>query len=543
MGRRTIANASPARALASALASLLAVAWVASLFRLAIRLHRLDLGGGGGGVGRLGEDDRRVRGGSEDVHVVFSTDCSGYQHWQSIASYYSLRRAGHAGSITRIVSGCTREREGEIRSELRYLGAGGRSSSSSSSSSSLSLGLHFTPSHALGGGRYKYSNKPGGMLDWIVNRTTTTTGASDGSSEVVALVDPDMLAMRPVVSGLGEGLTPRPVDGEGYRDLVEYVDDRGNVALLRRGGLPPLPPRVADGIAAGQHFGLGGMWASAGTNRAGPDFRDFDLTSVCGKGSPCLNVPRDDGAAHTTRELADASYAAGPIYIATTGDWFALLHRWYDFTPRVHAQYPKLLAEMFAFAMAAADMRLKFALSSSYMVSDPHTMSMTESWMWIDEYGEAVQPTNAEGNKEDRRGKSLRRVCEGSTPDSLPIVTTRRMENYGYGNYRNRRRRNRHDGVKAALPTFLHYCQNYKLANHTFAKRKVPHDFFRCDGSLLAFDVSAMVKELDSIEDDVALSSIDRKRRTRTGFMLCHIIPLMNMALIDYKRDVCEKKA
>jgi hypothetical protein len=169
-------------------------------------------------------------------------------------------------------------------------------------------------------------------------------------------------------------------------------------------------------------------------------------------------------------------------------------------------------------------------------------MSTTESWMWVDEYAEAAEPTDAAGNEEHRRGKSLRKVCEGATPESLPIETTRRMEKYGYGNYRNRRR-HRHDGVKAALPTFLHYCQNYKLANHTFAKRKVPHDFFRCDGSPLAFDVSAIVDELDSIEDDVALSSIERKRRTRTGFMLCHIIPLMNMALIDYKRDVCEKTA
>jgi hypothetical protein len=38
--------------------------------------------------------------------------------------------------------------------------------------------------------------------------------------------------------------------------------------------------------------------------------------------------------------------------------------------------------------MAAADRQMKFALSSSYMVSDAKTMSPTESWLWIDEYGE-----------------------------------------------------------------------------------------------------------------------------------------------------------
>ena len=431
-------------------ASLLASAWVAVLFRLAVRLHRLDdrvapigvdlvpppsavvvppdRGVGrdegadlGGRAGRpplsspstsAARDDGRDDDGDDDdddddddvdaprgddhAHVVFSTDCSGYQHWQSIASYYSLRRAGHAGRITRVASGCSEIEEDRIRSELRMLGGGrgggggsrssslsSSSSSSSSSYSSYSLGMHFTPSHSLEGG-YKYSNKPGGILDWIVyssNNRNTTSSTEEEEEEVVALVDPDMLALRPVVSTLGGGLTPSPVSRDGYRDLVEYADDMGKVMLLRRGRLPPPPSsRVATGVAAGQHFGLGGIWASAMTDRAGRDFANFNLTSVCGPRSPCLNFPPsrdDDGGGggpspahhYTSRELADAHYAVGPVYIASRGDWMELLPRWNDYTPRVHVQYPKLLAEMFAFAMAAADMRLKFALSSSYMVS------------------------------------------------------------------------------------------------------------------------------------------------------------------------------
>ena len=187
-------------------------------------------------------------------------------------------------------------------------------------------------------------------------------------------------------------------------------------------------------------------------------------------------------------------------------------------------------------------------------------MSTTESWLWIDEYHSATvarQPTvdDTEGGGDDLRpnprrdgGRSLRRVCDGATPNTLPTETARRLEKYGYGNYRRRDRRRRSrdgrrdDGVKAALPTFLHHCQSYKFANHTFAKRKVPHDFFRCDGPPLPFDAPALVLELDAIEDDAALSPNDRITRTRTGFMLCHLIPLMNMALIDYKQDLCGKE-
>jgi hypothetical protein len=187
-----------------------------------------------------------------------------------------------------------------------------------------------------------------------------------------------------------------------------------------------------------------------------------------------------------------------------------------------------------------------------FQVSDPHTMSSTESWMWIDEYASTVRPTDggvgedgAPPNDLDRH--SLRRVCEGATSVSLPTETARRLEDYGYG-YRNgsrrgdRRRRRSNSirvGVRPALPTFLHYCQNYNFANHTFGKRRIAHDFFRCDGSPLYFDAAALVRELDAIEDDTALSSIVKKIRTRTGFMLCHIIPLMNMALTEYKLDVC----
>ena len=56
---------------------------------------------------------------SKNVHIVFSTDCSGYQHWQSIVLYYSLRRSGHLGPVTRVASGCKNGNEEEsIRNEL-----------------------------------------------------------------------------------------------------------------------------------------------------------------------------------------------------------------------------------------------------------------------------------------------------------------------------------------------------------------------------------------------------------------------------------------
>ena len=237
--------------------------------------------------------------------------------------------------------------------------------------------------------------------------------------------------------------------------------------------------------------------------------KTFNLTAVCGKDSPCLNTPHD--GAYTTRELAESYYSVGPVYLCYISDWKAILPRWNDFTPLVHAQYPKLLAEMYAFTMAAADRQLKFAQSSSFMVSDAKTMSPTESWLWIDEYGKSG--TN-----------HLQGVCGGALFNSLPTETLGRIRNYGYGKYDESIA-----AIQGPLPVTLHYCQRYLFANHTFAKRKIDHDFFRCDGEPLEFNIEDILKNRLSIS----------KVQKRTAFMICHLIPLMNMALDDYKSDVC----
>ena len=245
----------------------------------------------------------------------------------AVVSYYSLRRAGHLGQVTRIVSGCTPKQEEDIKNEFQSI----------QTSNNNQINLHFTKSFALVGKNYKYSNKPGGMMDWIRNTTTI-------KESVIALVDPDMIALRPIMPQLGEGLISS-INDDNDR-LVEYKDDHGRIMFLRQKQLPTLPPRITRGVAAGQHFGLGGMWAQSGLPNARKDFREFNLTKVCGEGSPCLNVPqKDNNVAFTSPALANNVYAVGPVYIASREDWKELLPRWHTFTPRVHEQYPKLLAE------------------------------------------------------------------------------------------------------------------------------------------------------------------------------------------------------
>uniref|UniRef100_A0A7S4JYN3 Uncharacterized protein n=2 Tax=Odontella aurita TaxID=265563 RepID=A0A7S4JYN3_9STRA len=399
------------------------------------------------------------------VHVVFSTDCSGYQHWQGISLWYSAARVGHKGPVTRIASGCSNDQEVAIRDEWKRIDPTGR------------FRVHFTPTFTIGGG-YKYSNKPGGIRHWLLHANPPVREG------FVCLIDPDMLLLRPITISLGYGLTARR--GRCNRNQVEYVDGNGTAQLLREAGLPDLPEVVWTGSPAGQHFGFGGAWVHAPKKHS---LDNFNGSLVCGDGSPC---------AATTRDEADEGYAVGPVYLASREDWLSLAEKWWEFVPRVHEQYPQLLAEMYGYTIAAADLKLRFSLLSSYMVSDPRTQSLTEAWAWIDDIAAS-------------RGASA--VCEGADSTTLPFATK--------------------SLVGMPLPTTLHYCQNYKYAGHSYAKREVAHDFFKCDGEPIRFDVGAM---LESLRNETSTVNI------RTAFMLCHLIPMVNTALSEYQRSVCSRQ-
>ena len=65
------------------LALLLVISWVLSILNV-IRLSEVDFAGNHHSQNRGIPTDNNIRNNqSSDVHIVFSTDCSGYQHWQS----------------------------------------------------------------------------------------------------------------------------------------------------------------------------------------------------------------------------------------------------------------------------------------------------------------------------------------------------------------------------------------------------------------------------------------------------------------------------
>ena len=406
------------------------------------------------------------------VHIVFSTDCSGYQHWQSIALWYAAQSAGHPGPVTRIASGCSKGKDRRrIAAEWSQIDGGKNQ-----------FRVHFTPNMQLEGS-YKYSNKPGGLKHWLQNAKI--------DEKYIVLLDPDMMPLLPITTRLGLGLDPIPKKRRAAKQL-EYVEkDSGTARVLRADDpeLIELTEYVSLGRPAGQHFGLGGTWAYAAANPMRyPKWRNFSKAAVCGEGSPCTVTSNTD---------AKKRYAVGPVYVAHIEDWRNIADSWWRSMGPVHSQHPYLLAEMMAMTMAVANLTLPWTLVSNYMVTGVDVDSATEGWSWID----------------DLIGSNASVACDGASSTTLPLITR--------------------DRNNLALPTTLHYCQRYKFATHLFAKRKIPHDFFSCDGEYLPFDTKSIMRELTMSGD-----KLQRSER-RSAFMICHLIPIMNVALDLYKKDVC----
>lgn len=56
-----------------------------------------------------------------DLHIVFSTDCSPYQDWQSLLVFHSAHQVGQTGLMTRIASGCDELKKVELKALYQKL--------------------------------------------------------------------------------------------------------------------------------------------------------------------------------------------------------------------------------------------------------------------------------------------------------------------------------------------------------------------------------------------------------------------------------------
>jgi len=386
-------------------------------------------------------------------HLIFSTDCGTYQHWQSYLTFYRAMRVKQPGHVTRIASGCNDEEKAVIEewfeNNIQHM----------SRRFHLLLTPHFSAVKDENGniiGDYKFFNKPHGLKYWLENSPLLDYDGNGNfpksQDDIVILIDPDMSMMRPITK-----------DFTSDEDVV--------IAKFRKDNI--VARTVGHGKPFAQTYGFGAQWLK------------LDTAKIAGPDSPLTSMTDKEGRLY---------YPVGPPYIATVTDSYQIALKWTEFVPKVHEQYPHLLAEMFAYSLAAAHLDLKFQLIQSLMISDTNTGD-GEGWALIDK-----MPADE--------------VCS----------IAREV-----------------DYTKHSLPHVVHLCQRYSVGKEWFfGKRKIPHDVFECENPLFedppdniatAFDYKWPPKGKKTELKPVMVQ--------REAFMICHLTTAMNEAAEYYKRSAC----
>lgn len=383
------------------------------------------------------------------THVTFSTDCGSFQHWQSYLLFYSAHKVGQheGGTVTRIASGCSDEQQQSVQKwhDEHVSGTFG-----------AEFMVHFTPHFSSvkdkdgnSKGEYKFFNKPLGIRHFF--DTHYINGDLVHDEDIVALIDPDMILLKKIG---GDFSTERDV--------------------IFSGRVHEHEPFVKHGVPFGQHYGLGAQW------------RKFNLDEIAGPDSPAKKVSMEDAFKY---------YPVGPPYIATARDLHSIAVKWCEFVPKVHAEYPYLLAEMYAYCIAAAHLELPHQRADNLMVSN--TGANGEAWPFVDAIGEDVSLS----------------MCEFAT---API-----------------------DDKQYPIPTVIHFCQRYVVSDFIFWKRKVKENFFECDSKPFEELPSSLAEDFSVVMMGEGKYAEEKKKIKRSSFMLCSIQSMMNGAQAFYKQNHC----
>lgn len=342
---------------------------------------------------------------------------------------------GHKGPLTRIASGCSLEQQTALKAIYAMLDQGRNK-----------FRLHVTPDFSKDeatGKTYYFYNKPGGLQHWL------QSAASPPDDTVVALIDPDFVFMRPLTA---------KIKADGIISSGDVTEDK-------------LIDEVTVGHPAAQFYGIGDKWI------------EFNLTYIAGADSPALGVKTGPAWNH---------YSIGPPYIVAKPDMVRIAQLWHEVVPRVYEGHPHLLAEMYAYCVAAAHLELPHLRLDGYMTSE--TEAYGEAWSLVDALPE-----------------------ESLCSEDLSLRTTR-------------------------LPTFLHYCQRYKVGpEFVFWKRDLDEKFFSCGGDPLPIPDAQQLRDYLDPPTGLALSPKERTNHKYHAFQYCQVAMKTNKALARYQTLFCDK--
>ncbi|KAH9256960.1 hypothetical protein BASA81_004781 [Batrachochytrium salamandrivorans] len=278
----------------------------------------------------------------DDIHIVFSTGCNLFQHWQAEVLLFSHIKVGQKGQITRVVSGC--DTENVKREHANYLthpeGLGDDvvSLEELKKSSHPHFHLHVTPSFP-GAREFPWINKPMGLAHWLEH--------ANPKESVIVIIDPDQFFMDKL-----------RIDGS------RQVGSKSNPILctLEGGCNNGDTDMVTKGRPVAQQYGLGGGFV-----------HKHNVVGIVGPDSPAAKLTETEAARH---------YSVGPPMMVHGEDLRKIMPLWVKYMQPVFQGDPgDIQADMYAYSLAAAHNELPHATYDQYMVSSPETDG--EAWPYL----------------------------------------------------------------------------------------------------------------------------------------------------------------
>eukprot|EP00935_MAST-01C_sp_MAST-1C-sp1_P002169 g2169.t1 len=291
---------------------------------------------------------------NDRLHILFSTSCNEFQHWQAEVVVSSAMRVGQRGKITQIVVGCDEREDKGVKLRARVLThptgdvenlVSGKdwAKSAAGSAGGVEFNRLFAPSIPQAKA-FPWYNKPWSFKYFLMHGNIT-------KDSIIVIIDPDEFFIEPLTIG------------HTRKELIVSMEDKYLKPIVDDiNGVIDVPK---PGTAVTQVYGIGGSWI----NR-------FDRNSICGAKSYCATM--DYNAARNY-------YSAGPPYLIHEADFRKMMPTWWDFMAPVYKRDKHdIQADMYAYTMAAAHQDIKHVSLTNYMVSSPGDGG-ERAWKYVDD--------------------------------------------------------------------------------------------------------------------------------------------------------------
>ena len=288
-----------------------------------------------------------IEGTYDDVHIVVTTGCSGYQNWQFETLIYSWAKIKQPGRFTRIIAGCKTEKE--------KFNANTTAIPNDDQRILFYFVKDFSPDKDdknNGGRPFWYFNKPFGFNQWLNDPKNIIY------ESVIILIDPDMIILKPFLFHIKS-----EADKIAKQLSLTTPEKKNNKARIR-------DLYVRRGHPVSQKYGIGAKWVRG------------NWTGFCDG----INYNNTDCQSKNERYIWEY-YSVGPPYMMHIDDWKLISDKWVKFSPLALKwdPPPSILAEMYSYVIACAIYNLKHEYLLS-MVSSPDSNKYMENTFDIDLY-------------------------------------------------------------------------------------------------------------------------------------------------------------